>query len=214
MAVVFLVVFEALQSCERPLAFVFDVLPPLPTEPAPVLASLEVLPFPTEPAPVLVLLAAPLPEFVPVVPEFVPVPEPLPELLLSPELLPEFAAIAEVARPIENTVTARSFNIVSSMDCSCFAIKQPRRMSDVPRRFFCAVTNRSKRGILLNSPPVAGHQALVIFLNHAAACLAVSLYPNSTPSLAVNLAVVWGRQRLAVQVPAKESEHSSNKYKI
>jgi hypothetical protein len=118
-AVVFFVVFEALQSCERPLALGPVEVPPLPTEPAPVLVSLDVPPLPTEPAPVLVSLAAPLPELPLAVPEFVPEPElPFePELLLpplSPELLPplfEFAAIAEVARPMEKTETASSFNI-------------------------------------------------------------------------------------------------------
>ena len=120
-AVVFLVVFEALQSCERPLALAPVAVPPLPTDAAPVFVSLDVPPLPTEPAPVLVLLAAPLPELPFAVPEFVPEPElPFePELLLpplSPELLPplfEFAAIAEVARPMEKTETASSFNISS-----------------------------------------------------------------------------------------------------
>jgi hypothetical protein len=143
MAVVFFVVLEALQSCDRPLAFAPVVVPPFPTEPAPVFVSLEVPPFPTDPAPVFVSLAAPLPELPFAFPEFVPDPElPLePELLLpplSPELLPpllELAAIAEVTRPIENSDTANSFNIVSSWDCFYFATEQPQRPSDVPRMF-------------------------------------------------------------------------------
>jgi hypothetical protein len=128
MAVVFLVVLEALQSCDRPFAFAPVVVPAFPTEPAPVLVSLEVPPFPTDPAPVFVSLAEPLPELPFAVPEFVPDPELLfePELLLpplSPELLPplfELAAIAEVAMPIENTYTANSFNIVSSVGLVLF----------------------------------------------------------------------------------------------
>jgi hypothetical protein len=144
-AVVFLVVLDALQSCERPLAFAPVAVPPLPTDAAPVLVSLDVPPLPTEPAPVLVSLAAPLPELPFAVPELVPEPElPFePELLLpllSPELLPpllEFAAIADVARPMENTDTASNFNMsFPPRDVCCLTDKQQPANHYVPRNFY------------------------------------------------------------------------------
>jgi hypothetical protein len=117
---VFLVVLDALQSSERPLESVLVEVPPLPTELAPVLVSLE----------------APLPELVPE-PELLLEPE-----LPSPELLPplfELAAIADVARPMDSAETARSFNMVfPQLVCWCFTTEQPEQIHEVPKIIFSA----------------------------------------------------------------------------